>query len=428
MSRSRRFSLLLLALLGCAGGGAARAPATAPGRTAASEVPLPPPPRAAASAPAAPAGPGAATGPSERGRRLFEEALATAEEQKKLQIPTDWELLAKRWRAAAEDGDLPESWFNLGVCLDRLGRRAEAASAYRRALALQPAFGEAAANLALSGEPEEPRAATAYWTDHLRRFPDDAVGRARLAQLAERAGRPDEAWRLAREALQRDPTSSTALKTMMRVALSRKNHDLAHLLALRAQKQDPGDPEISTAIGRILLAQGDEAGAAAQWQRAVEQRPDFAPARAELLKLALAKQHWGGVAEQARALLKLDPGQARAELALGVAQRYLGEAQKAAAAYDGAERSAGGRLPEVHLARGVLLARVEEKCEPALVELRRYAAAAGPAALADGGVARLERECVQMLAAGRAAEEEARRMKQEAARPPADTGARKPTP
>ncbi|MBI5071021.1 MAG: adventurous gliding motility TPR repeat lipoprotein GltE [Deltaproteobacteria bacterium] len=419
MSPPRSAALLLAALAGCASGGAAAPPATAARSASGTAVPLPPPPRAA-TAPAA--------GPSERGRRLFDEALAAAEEQKKLRIPTDWDLLAKRWRAAAEEGDLPESWFNLGVCLDRLGRRAEAAAAYRRALALQPAFGEAAGNLALTAEPDEPRAATAYWTDHLRRFPDDAVGRARLAQLAERAGRADEAWRLAREALQRDPTSTAALKAMVRVALARKNHDLAHLLALRAQKLEPGDPEIATAIGRILLAQGDEAAAAAQWQRAVELRPDYGPARAELLKLALSKQHWAGVAEQARALLKLDPGQARAELALGVAQRYLGEPQKAAASYDAAERSAGGRLPEVHLARGVLLARVEEKCEPALAELRRYAAAAGPAALADGGVARLERECVQMLAAGRAAEEEARRMKQEAARPGADTGAKKPTP
>ncbi len=424
MSPSRPAPLLLAAALaGCAGGGATQAPPAAQARSAAAHtaVPLPPPPRAASV-------PGAAVGPTERGRRLFEEALAAAEEQKKLQIPTDWELLSKRWRAAAEEGDLAEAWFNLGVCLDRLGRRSEAASAYRRALALQPAFGEAAANLALAGEPEEPRAASAYWSDHLRRFPDDAVGRARLAQLAERSGRPDEAWRLAREALQRDPTSSTALKAMLRVALSRKNHDLAHLLALRAQKLEPSDPEIATALGRILLAQGDEAGATAQWQRAVELRPDFGPARAELFKLALQKQHWAGVAEQARAILKLAPGEPRAELALGVAQRYLGEPQKAAAAYDAAERSAGGRLPEVHLARGVLLARVEEKCEPALVELRRYAAAAGPAALTDGGVARLERECVQMLAAGRAAEDEARRMRQEAARPGADTGAQKPTP
>lgn len=430
-------SLLTASWLGCAGGGsAARAPAArngaarngagsaaagggpANGATAAGgSVPAPPPPRAA-------------NGASERGRRLFEEALAAAEEQKRLQVPTDWDLLAKRWRAAAEGGDLPESWFNLGVCLDRLGRRSDAASAYRRALALQPSFGEAAANLALASEPEEPRAATAYWTDHLRRFPDDALGRARLALLAERAGRADEAWRLAREALQRDPSSIAALKVMMRVALARKNHDLAHLLALRVQKRDPADPEVPTAIGRILLAQGDDGGAAAQWQRAVELRPDFAPARAELLKQALAKQHWAGVAEQARALLRIDPGEPRVELALGVAHRYLGEPQKAAAAYDAAERSSGGRLPEVYLARGVLLARVEEKCEPALAELKRYALAAGPAALTDGAVGRLERECNQMLAAGRAAEEEAKRMRQDASRPAppaADTGAPKPT-
>jgi hypothetical protein len=153
-----------------------------------------------------------------------------------------------------------------------------------------------------------------------------------------------------------------------------------------------------------------------------------APARVELFRLELAKQHWAGVAEQARAMLKADPTDARAQLALGVAQRYLGEADQAASAYDSAERLAGDRLPEVHLARGVLLARVREQCGPALVELRRYAVAAGPGAVADGGVGKLERECEQILAAGKAAEEEARRMKAEQERKatPTDAGSRRP--
>jgi tetratricopeptide (TPR) repeat protein len=339
--------------------------------------------------------------------------VAAEAELAKLAVPTDWELLGRKWQAAAEGSDLPEAWFNLGVTLERQGKRAEAASAWRRAVEREPRFREAAANLALLEEPEDPRAAEALWTGFLRRFPSDALARARLAAIYQREGRQDEAMRLAREALLRDPRSLPAVKVMMRVALARKNLDLAHLLAIRAQKLDPADPELPTAVGRILLAQGDEAGAAAQWRRAVQLRPDWTPARVALLQLEVSKQHWAGVAEQARALLKADPENARAELLLGIAQRYLGQADQAAASYDAAERLAGGRLPEVHLARGVLLARVQERCEPALAELRRYAAAAGPAAVADGGVGNLERECEQILAAGKAAEEEARRMKAE---------------
>ncbi len=399
-ARATRPSPPLTAAPSSAGGGVTR------------DVPLPPPPRAG--------------GPSARSLRLFDEALAAEEEQRKLKIPTDWELLGRKWQAAAEAGDLPEATFNYGVCLERQGRLDEAAQVWRRALAQQPGFREAAANLALVSEPEDPRAATARWNDLLRRFPDDSLARARLAALAERAGQRDEAWRLAREALLRDPRSSEALRVMMRVALARGQYDLAHLLALRAAKLDPKDPEIPTAIGRILAKQGDEAGAVAQWRAAIRLREDWGPARAELLQVELGKQHWAGVAEQARALLKADPKDARAELALGVALRYLGQPDQAAAAYDAAERLGGARLPEVHLARGVLLARVQERCDPALAELKRWAVAAGPAAAADGGVGRLERECEQQLAAGRAAEEEARRMKadaEKAARPAAPPSA-----
>jgi Flp pilus assembly protein TadD len=405
--------LALLALAACAGGAAGPAvPAAAP--PARRDAPPPPGPRAAV--------------PPERAQRLFDDAVAAEAELRKRDAPIDWELLGRKWQAVADAGDQPEAWFNLGVCLERQGRKADAAAAWRRALERQPAFREAAANLALLSEPEDPRAALSYWEDFLRRFPDDAVSRARLASLQERAGRQDEALRLAREALLHDPRSLAAVKVMMRVALARKNLDLAHLLALRAQKVDPADPELPTAIGRILLAQGDEAGAAAQWRRALQLRPDHAPARVELFRLELAKQHWAGVAEQARAMLKAEPTDARAQLALGVAQRYLGEADQAASAYDSAERLAGDRLPEVYLARGVLLARVREQCGPALVELRRYAVAAGPGAVADGGVGKLERECEQILAAGKAAEEEARRMKveQERKATPTDGGSRRP--
>ena len=350
-----------------------------------------------------------------RGQRLFDEAVAAAEEQKRLKVPTDWETLERRWRAVVDAEQVPEAWFNLGVALEKQRRTDEARVAYQRALALEPRLSPAAANLLLLDEPKEPAAAAQRWGELARLFPEEPVARARLAGLYEAAGQHGEAWKLAREALLRDPRSVEAYKVMLRVALARGNLDLANLLAVKARKLDPGDPELVAVVGDILLRQKDEPGAIAQWKKAVSLRDDFLPARYALLASAFAKHHWEGVAEQARAILRADPD-ARVQLALGVALRYLGKPDQALAAYDQAEKLGGAKLPEVHLARGVALMKSKEQCEPALAELRRYVVAAGPAAASEGPAMRLQRECEQILLASKEAEDAAREMKADAER------------
>ena len=352
---------------------------------------------------------------SPRAQRLFDEAVAAAEEQKRLKVPTDWETLERRWRAVLDAEQVPEAWFNLGVALENRRRIDDARAAYQRALELEPRLSPAAANLLLLDEPTEPTAAAQRWTELVRRFPEDAAARARLAGLYETAGQHDEAWKLAREALLRDPRSVSAYKVMMRVALGRGNLDLAHLLAVKARKLDDRDPEIVAFVGDVLLRQKDEPGAIAQWKKALALKDDFLPARYALLASAFAKRHWEGVAEQARAILRANPD-ARVQLALGVALRYLGKPDQALAAYDQAEKLGGGKLPEVHLARGIALMKSKEQCEPALVELRRYVATAGPAVASEGPAMRLQRECEQIVIASKEAEEAAREMKAEAER------------
>ncbi len=414
--------LAALALTACAtGGSAARESKSTATPTASSSHP--------AGGGASPATAGRELSP--RAQRLFDEAVATADQQKRLKVPPDWETLERRWRAVIEAEPVPEAWFNLGVVLEKLRRPDEARAAYRRALELEPGLAAAAANLALLDEPKDPHQAAQSWTALMRRFPDDPVPRARLAAIYLAAGQRDEAWKLAREALVRDPRAVGAYKIMMKVALERGNADLAQLLALKARKLDDADPEIVAFVGDVLLRQKDEPGAVAQWKKAIALKDDFLPARYALLGDALGKQHWEGVAEQARAILRTDPDEPRVQLALGVAYRYLGQADKALAAYDQAERLGAGRLPEVHLARSVTLMKSKEQCEPALAELKRYLAAVGPGVASEGPAMRLERECEQILAANRQAEEASREMKaqaeQEAARKAAPIEA-KPTP
>jgi tetratricopeptide (TPR) repeat protein len=55
-------------------------------------------------------------------------------------------------RALAIDADLGEAWFYLGECERRKGDDREAAAAYRRSAALNPAYGRAAARLRQRGD------------------------------------------------------------------------------------------------------------------------------------------------------------------------------------------------------------------------------------------------------------------------------------
>jgi tetratricopeptide (TPR) repeat protein len=353
---------------------------------------------------------------SPRARQLFDEAVAAEAEQRRLKVPTDWETLERRWRAVSEAEPIPEAFFNLGVALEHRRRLDDARAAYRRALALEPRFAPAAVNLALLDEPADPRQALQAWSDLLRRFPEDPVPRVRLAALYERAGQHDEAWKLAREALIHDPRSLGAYKVMMRIALERNRFDLAQLLAVKAAKLDPADPDLLAFQGDVYARQGDGPKAVEQWKKAVALKDDHLPARHALLSSAIAKQHWEGVVEQSGAILQATPSDARVHLVRGIAFRYLGQPDKALAEYEQAEKLGGGKLPEVYLARGTLLMKSKEQCEPALAELRRYIATAGPAVAADGPAPRMQRECEQLLAMNRQAEEAARELKAQAER------------
>jgi tetratricopeptide (TPR) repeat protein len=413
-SARRRLAPLLVALAACATSGSSGPGArggAAPAATAAAAGPAATP----ATPQAGPSAPGAKRELSPRARRLFDEAVAASEEQKRLKVPTDWETLEHRWRAVIEAEAVPEAYFNLGVVLEHRRQREEARAAYKRALELNPAFGAAAVNLAVMDEGADPHQAAETYADLVRRFPDDPVPHERLAAIYEASGEHEEARRLGREALVRDPRSIGAYKVLMRVALDSGQTDLALLLAVKARKLDESDPEIVAFVGEVLLRRKDEAGAVVQWKKAIVLRDDYLPAHYGLLSDALGKQQWEGVAEQARAILRTRPDDARAELALGIAYRHLGQVDQALAAYDDAERLSGGKLAEVHLARGVALMKGKEQCDPALNELKAYIVAAGPMAAAEGPASRLIQECTQILVAGKAAEEASREMKAEAA-------------
>ncbi len=406
---------------------------TAPARVQLAAVPLLLALAACASAPVTPttearqaraAAAPARTGPAEplpeQGRRLFDEAVSAREEMEKAKA-VDWAVLERRWRAVLAVADLPEAAFNLGVTLERQGRDAEARAEYQRALGWKP-LRQASVNLGVLLERSgDLRGAQAAYDAVARAHPEDALSRERLASLYAQSGQLDEAWHQAREALLRDPTSTGARKTMVRVALARGDLDLARLVVLRLQKSAPDDAEVAWLSGLLLSRQGDDAGAAAQWKKALALQPGLLAARAGLLAVAVKQERWGEVQELAARVLADDPSNARVQLVLGIAARHGGKPEEALAAYRAAEQLAAGKLPEVHLARAVLLMRDQGDCEGALRSLDQYERGSGPILPPGSPAPRLMRECQEQLEQGRAAAEAARQMKAEAEKKAAAT-------
>ena len=413
-ARPANLAAFLAALAAAAALGGCATSAPAPAKVAAPARP--------AAGPGRSAQPGAAAAAESQeampaqAQRLFDEAVKADEDQKKLKVPTDWSYLERKWRAVIDSADVAEARYNLGVALEAQGRLADARVEYERALALKPGLRQAAVNLAVLLEKQgDPRAAAAAYQAVARDFPDDAVSRERLAVLYRSAGQLDEAWRLAREALVREPRSIAAQKVLAQVAFARGDLDLAKLVALRAQKLDAADPELPFLMGQVLAKQGDDGAASAQFRKALALREDFLPARYALLQTALRKHAWGGVAEHASAILKSDPGNAPLQLVHGIALRHLGKTDEALAAYGRAEKAGGEKLPEVRLARGVLLARVKGECEPALEELKAYQRAV-PIVPDAAQVTKVVRDCEKMLEENRKAVEAAKQMQAEAQR------------
>jgi tetratricopeptide (TPR) repeat protein len=337
----------------------------------------------------------------------------------------DWVVLEQRWRAVLQVEEVPEARYNLGVTLEQQGRLLEARGEYQRALAAKP-LRQASANLGVLAEKlGDPRGAVALYDTTAREFPDDAVARERLAAIYRGTGQLEESWHYAREALLRDPGSISACKTMIRVALARGDLDLAKLVALRAQKLAPDDAEVAFLSGQLVWKQGDDAGAAVQWKKALALRPGLRPARTGLLELAVKQERWSEVQELSAGLLADDPSSAPLELLLGISRRHGGKPDEALAAYQNAEQLSQGKLPEVYLARGILQMRDKNDCEAALRSFEQYERAAGPVLPQGSPAPRLMRECREAQEQARAAAEAVRQMQAEAEKKAAEEAARK---
>ena len=274
------------------------------------------------------------TGVSAKGKRELGDAYDFYAGQKKAGV-VDWAAVEKRFERVADDDDVPEAYYNVGVAHERMHHRDEAVAAYNKALSKKPTLRQARENLAVIYQNEGKLAeAKEMYQDILRQYPEDSGARARLAVILRESGDCERAVELSKEALARDPKNLTAHKALVRCYIDQKKLSLAKLMALRAEKLDEADPEIYLAQGLILVEEGDEPAALSQFRQATKVSAEYLPARSEILKIALKHGNYPDAAEQLQAIIKLQPKDVNAYQDLAVAYRAMGQLDKAMATYE----------------------------------------------------------------------------------------------
>jgi tetratricopeptide (TPR) repeat protein len=215
--------------------------------------------------------------------------------------------LSLLWEAsglAPRDADVQN---RLGEALERIGALDTAVDSYRRALAVRPAFRKASNNLILAlGKTgrgpeaierarelvaESPRDSDRYFTlglaqseqetdgaiDTFRKVlqmaPQHTLARYNLALVLRRADRLPEALAELERVVKTDPRAE-AHYTMGVIYWHQGEMDRATAALRAAIAADPESADALVALGSVLKARRDWAGATAALQRAVEIRPD----------------------------------------------------------------------------------------------------------------------------------------------------------
>ena len=201
--------------------------------------------------------------------------------------PTKPNKLNQRIVIAIQSGDYPKALalaeakpalvagstelrYNYALIRFILGRRAEALADLERLRQDDPDFKiTSVLLLSLYADDGEYARALELAAQLSRDLPKEPVGPHAESWLLRKLGRPEEAEKRAREALEVDPRSALAHLTLGGVALDRGDHAAAREQLARAEKLVPGSTDVALFAAEIALATND-AGAEVAVRHAVD--------------------------------------------------------------------------------------------------------------------------------------------------------------
>jgi putative PEP-CTERM system TPR-repeat lipoprotein len=241
--------------------------------------------------------------------------------------------------------DNPQVQNLKGVVYVSKGDAASARAAFDKALALQPAFFPAVANLArLDMQAKKPDAARQRFQALLEKDKKNVAAMSALAELAELEGKPEEATGWLEKASNENPDAAGPALKLGHQYLRTRQPQKALLLARKFQTANPTNPDLLDLLGQAQLASNDQAGALETYSKLVNVLPKSALAQYRLASVHMLMKNQAAAADDLKHALELQPDYlpahlAQAELAvrgghpeqaLAVARRLQGQPANAA--------------------------------------------------------------------------------------------------
>jgi tetratricopeptide (TPR) repeat protein len=365
---------LLVATMGCAPktGTVEAAPAT------------PAPTVAAVDASGAPIAPGTATAdaapieePSVKLKRVVGEATALLSTRS----PESATLaLAQLKGIQADNADVAEIPYNMGVAYSITGDVANARKSFLRATDIDPTLSASWLNLGILAERDgDLERALQNYRSGLRSAPDDVELVVAQVGALRKLGRYQEAINESKVALARNATNVNAYNNLGLVYLDQGQLEMAQFVYQKALTSIDGADRnalIHANLGRVYLGQKKTASAKVELERAISLDPELVPARMAIAQLHLTNRDYQAAAEALEKAKTIEPKNAAIVNNLAIAYRGLGKYEEAQAAYKQA-LVLDPSNPEPHLNLAVLLADYLKAYDQALLALEDYRRAGG---------------------------------------------------
>jgi tetratricopeptide (TPR) repeat protein len=253
------------------------------------------------------------------------------------------EAVALLEQAVADDPDLWEAHYNLGVLRARRGELEAAQKQLEAAHDLAPNAEDVVSALGeVLRRRERPREAVAVLARFVTSFPAALTARQALIVAEREAGQPELALEQARELLKRQPGDPTALAQLALTHLELRQVDVAELLVSEALKSESRAAVVERTAGLIALERGDDALAFVHFAKATELDPTDTAAGLNTGTVLLRAGVYERAEKHFRTVLTVAPDLDAAKLGLAAALRGQGGRDKVAP-YQAAE----GLLKEI---------------------------------------------------------------------------------
>jgi len=208
---------------------------------------------------------------------------------------------------------------NLGLAYDELGKASEAESAFKRAVAINPAYGLAQTNLGImyvkQGRFEE---AAKYFATAISLDPDSNEALNGLAYVRFLQGDFEAAAQLNDRALSLRPADLSNLELKAQLETRRGHLNIAIESAKRGLALEPDHPSLLNTLGAIQMMIGQLDEAKISFEHAIALRPEFVEPIVNLADTLVKLGDLAGAQAKYRAALAINPTNARALSALGV--------------------------------------------------------------------------------------------------------------